>query len=131
MRIFVLGAGAIGGGIGGFLARARREVVLLARGAHADAIRTRGLRVETPDGPFTVQPEVRAAGQVRDWRADDVVILAVKTQDAGAALAELAPPPHVAIACATNGTECERLALRHVDHVYGVCVMMPASFTEP
>jgi 2-dehydropantoate 2-reductase len=131
MRSIILGAGAIGGVVGGYLARAGRDVVLVARGAHADAMREHGLRVDAPAGAFVVRPRVIAASDRVDWRAGDAVWLAVKTQDAAAAVRDLAPPPHVPIACLTNGIEAERLALRHVDHVYGVSVRMPGTHLEP
>ena len=45
MRFVVYGAGAIGGVVGGRLAEAGHEVVLIARGEHHDAIRDDGLRL--------------------------------------------------------------------------------------
>ncbi|MEY2475466.1 MAG: 2-dehydropantoate 2-reductase [Actinomycetota bacterium] len=68
-----------------------------------------------------------------DWRDGDVVVLAMKTQDTAGALAELeaVAPPGVAVVCAQNGVENERLALRLFPNVYGVCVMLPASHLEP
>ncbi|NVB79244.1 MAG: NAD(P)-binding domain-containing protein [Kofleriaceae bacterium] len=129
MRLVILGAGAIGGVVCGRLARAKRDVVLIARGAHLDAIRERGLRVESPDETFVVKPAV--TDRFTDWRTGDVVLLAVKTQDAAAALRELAAPPDVPIVCLTNGVEAERIALRHARDVYGGCVMMPATYMSP
>jgi 2-dehydropantoate 2-reductase len=131
MRLVILGAGAIGGVVGGFLARANREVLLVARGAHLVEIQTRGLRVETPDEAFVVHPPVVDARSSIDWRAGDVVLLAVKTQDAATALRELAAPAHVPIVCLTNGVEAERIALRHAREVYGAYVMMPGTYLTP
>ena len=54
MRVAVLGAGGVGAYYGGSLARAGHEVVILARGANLDALRSRGLEVRTPEGAFTV-----------------------------------------------------------------------------
>jgi 2-dehydropantoate 2-reductase len=45
MRFIVYGAGAVGGVVGALLAEAGEEVVLIARGSHAEAIRRSGLRV--------------------------------------------------------------------------------------
>ena len=45
MRILVLGAGAIGSVLGGFLAKAGHEVTLLGRPPHMEAIRKSGLRI--------------------------------------------------------------------------------------
>ena len=50
MRFIVYGAGAIGAVIGAGLQQAGYEVVLIARGAHAQALRERGLRVESHAG---------------------------------------------------------------------------------
>ena len=58
MRFTVLGAGATGGFLGACLARAGFDVTLVARGAHLEAMRSRGLRVVEPDGSeFTTHPE--------------------------------------------------------------------------
>lgn len=57
MRFAVLGAGAIGGFLGGRMARANEDVVLIARGPHLDAMRVNGLRVIEADGEFTVHPD--------------------------------------------------------------------------
>lgn len=59
MRICIFGAGAIGGFIAGFMARAGIDVSVVARGAHLAAIQAKGLTVETRDETFTVQ--VRAS----------------------------------------------------------------------
>ena len=92
-----------------------------------------GLRFQTPDDDV-VLPVTAVGGPADvDWRGDDVVVLAMKTQDTAAALAELigAAPPSVAVVCAQNGVENERLVLRRFPNVYGVCVMLPASHLEP
>jgi len=130
MRLVILGAGAIGGVIGAHLARANREVLLLARGAHLAAIRERGLAVETPTGTFVVRPPV-AESRAVDWHAGDVIVLAVKTQDAAAALRDCGAPPEIPIVCATNGVAAERIALRHARDVYGACVWLPATYPTP
>lgn len=53
MRYIIVGAGAVGGAIGGRLAEAGHDVVLVARGAQYEALRTGGLRLTTPDGSRT------------------------------------------------------------------------------
>ena len=131
MRIVILGAGAVGGVVGGLLARAGRDVVLLARGAQLEAIGAGGLRVEMPGERFTVRPAVAASAAPFAWRDGDVLAVALKTQDVAGALREVAPPPHVPIVCLTNGIEAERIALRHADVVYGGCVRMPATYLTP
>jgi 2-dehydropantoate 2-reductase len=49
MRYIVVGAGAVGGTVGGRLFQGGHDMVLVARGAHYDALRHDGLRPVTPD----------------------------------------------------------------------------------
>ena len=77
MRIAVFGAGGAGGYFGARLARAGEEVVWIARGQHLDALRTRGLRVESIDGDFTLGP-VEASDDPGQFRPVDAVLLGVK-----------------------------------------------------
>ena len=78
MRICVVGAGAIGGLLGVKLAVAGHEVALVARGAHLEAIRSRGLRLVMSDGTEHVAREVAATADIRACGAQDLVILGVK-----------------------------------------------------
>jgi 2-dehydropantoate 2-reductase len=133
MRFVILGAGGIGGVIGGRLFQNGFEVMLIARGAHGAAIQADGLRIEDPDATATVfVPTVTTPADV-DWRPDDVVVVATKSQDAEAALESLVSvaPETIAVVCATNGVEVERIALRRFKNVYGVTVMMPTAYLEP
>jgi 2-dehydropantoate 2-reductase len=140
MRYIIIGAGAIGGAIGARLFRSGHEVVLTARGAHLAAMREGGLRFATPDGTETLNVPVAAGPGELSLRADDVLILAVKTQDATGALDAWAWEPvtgggtaadSLPVLCAQNGVASERLALRRFRQVYGVCVWMPATHLEP
>ncbi|MDX6355317.1 MAG: 2-dehydropantoate 2-reductase, partial [Streptomyces sp.] len=87
MRYIIIGAGAVGGTIGGRLYDSGHDVVLVARGAHAEALRTRGLRLELPDRNLELAIPVVAGPDELDPRPDDVLLFAVKTQDTAAALA--------------------------------------------
>ena len=58
MRIVIMGAGAVGAYYGGALARNGADVVLIARGDHAEAMRLEGLRVESHWGDYVVHPKV-------------------------------------------------------------------------
>ncbi|HEY8981696.1 MAG TPA: 2-dehydropantoate 2-reductase N-terminal domain-containing protein [Streptomyces sp.] len=141
MRYIIIGAGAVGGTIGGRLAGAGREVVLVARGAHKAAIEEHGLRLHVPEGELTYPlPVVDGPEALGELRADDVLILAVKTQDTEAALAVWGPAPvagggsaaeRLPLLCAQNGVEGQRLALRRFSRVYGVCVWLPSAHVEP
>jgi 2-dehydropantoate 2-reductase len=133
MRFVVFGAGAVGGVIGGRLAEHGHDVALIARGAHYEAIRDHGLTVESPDGAVTVAVEVADHPAGLRFTGADVVILAMKSQDTGAALTALSASaaPTTPVLCAQNGVENERAALRFFANVYGVCVMLPAVHLEP
>jgi 2-dehydropantoate 2-reductase len=133
VRLVIYGAGAIGGVLGGRLRQNGADVVLIARGPHYEAIRHRGLLIETPVDQVVVEvPVVDSPAAIR-WTDDDVVVLAMKTQDVVAALAALdeAGATGIPVACAQNGVESERMALRRTPHVYGVCVMCPAAHLRP
>jgi 2-dehydropantoate 2-reductase len=133
VKYLVYGAGAVGGVLAAGLHAAGDDVVCIARGAHLDAIRSHGLRVDTPEGS-TVVP-VRAVGHPREihFTGEHVVMLAMKSQDTGAALAALAEcaPRRLVVACVQNGVDNERSALRWFANVYGVVVMAPTAHLEP
>lgn len=133
MRYVVYGAGAIGGIIGARLFEQRHDITLICRGAHLDAVRRDGLTIRTPDGSATFRVPAVATPAELGWSPGDVVFLAMKTQDTESALRDLAAvaPADVAIVCAQNGVENERLALRRFAHVYGMLVFMPGTFLEP
>lgn len=133
MRFVILGAGGIGGVIGGRLFQHGHEVVLIARGEHLSAIRARGLRLEDPDESVVLPVPAVGSPTELTFSDDDVVILATKSQDAAGALDLLraSAPPSTAVACATNGVEAERLALRRFEQVYGLNVLMPTAYLIP
>jgi 2-dehydropantoate 2-reductase len=132
-RYVVYGAGAIGGVIGARMFQSGHEVVLIARGAHFEAIRDRGLRIQSPDDDVTLSiPVVDHPAQL-DLTADDVIFLAMKSQDTIGACEALhgCAPSDITVACFQNGVENERVVLRHFARTYAVCVMSPTAHTEP
>lgn len=132
MRFVVVGAGAIGGLVGGRLAEHGHEVLLVARGAHGAAIAADGLLVRSPDREVSLRVPVVASPADVTFAADDVVLMAVKGQGTPAVLDALSDaPPDLPIVCLQNGVDNERQALRRFRRVYGVPVMCPASHLEP
>ncbi|GIJ45552.1 2-dehydropantoate 2-reductase [Virgisporangium aliadipatigenens] len=133
MRFVIYGAGAVGGVIGARLAAGGADVVLIARGAHLEALRRDGLRVESAAGSARFALPAVGAPQEIDWRPGDVVILTVKSTETAAALAALAAcaPPDVPVVCAQNGVSNERAALRMLPDIYALCVMLPAEHLSP
>jgi len=77
MRIAIFGSGGVGGYFGGRLAQASEDVTFIARGEHLRAIQTTGLRVDSLDGDFLINP-ARATDSVTEVGEVDLVILGVK-----------------------------------------------------
>ena len=132
VRVIIYGAGAVGSVIGGRLHQGGADVVLVARPAHADAIRDRGLALRTANGTEVIDVAAVTSIDQLDPTDDDVVVITAKTQDT--------PPIHAAlyewnvdvpVVCATNGVEHERQALRRFAGVYGMVVQLPAQFERP
>lgn len=89
IRVGVVGMGAIGGWIAGFLGhRLGADAVRVsayARGATRDALRTHGLRLDSGDARFVVP--VQVSDRIEDLGPQDLIVLAVK----GPSLREVAP----------------------------------------
>jgi 2-dehydropantoate 2-reductase len=133
MRFVVYGAGGVGGVVGARLAQHGHAVELIARGKHYEAIRERGLRLESPDGVEHLNLAVFDHPARITWTKDDVVFLAMKSQDTFLALEDLASvaSPDTPIVCLQNGVANERMALRRFANVYGVCVYCAAGHLAP
>ncbi len=143
-KICIVGAGAIGGLIAGWIARrlpaAEAEVSVLARGETLAALRERGLRIDeasAPDAaPIVVHP--RAEADPVALGVQDVVIVAVKAP----ALAAVAPAvaqligPRTQVVVAMNGVPwwffdgqpgpCQGLRLASVDAGDAVRAAIPS-----
>lgn len=76
MKYLIYGAGGIGGCLAAFLAQGGKDVSLIARGAHLEAIQTNGLVLETGHGTFAVP--VRASAQEQVTGKPDVIFVCVK-----------------------------------------------------
>ncbi|MBF6171963.1 ketopantoate reductase family protein [Nocardia blacklockiae] len=141
MRYIVVGAGAVGGTIGGRLAQHGADVVLVGRGRHLEALQRHGLRLVTAAGSYTLPvPAVDSPAALGELRRDDVIVCAVKSHDTAAVVEQWAGVPvagnttageTLPIVCAQNGVANERTALRLFQRVYGLCVWLPALHLEP
>lgn len=89
MKIAVVGAGAIGGYLGGWLAAAGEQVTFIARGANLDAIRSRGMHVVGEDGKEVTAKDVAVCERMSDAGAQDVVLLTVKAHQVAAVAGDL------------------------------------------
>jgi 2-dehydropantoate 2-reductase len=112
MRIAVMAAGAVGGYFGARMAAAGHDVAFIARGAHRDAIRRQGLRIESALGDLHLK-DVAVTDDPGEVGPVDVVLFAVKlwdTETAGAATRPLVGP-HTRVITLQNGVDSvERLA---------------------
>jgi 2-dehydropantoate 2-reductase len=134
MRIAVVGAGGVGGYFGGRLLQAGADVVFVARGAHLEAMRTRGLRILSPKGDVHLPP-VRAFADPHDVGPADVVLFAVKLYDTAAALAAIAPliGADTIVVPLQNGVDSVPAIERAVGHAHtggGTCYVS-AVIAEP
>jgi ketopantoate reductase/2-keto-4-pentenoate hydratase/2-oxohepta-3-ene-1,7-dioic acid hydratase in catechol pathway len=77
MRVCVVGAGAIGGLVAAKLALAGNEVTVIDLGAHLEAIRKSGLKLEWHDGKVQTA-KVKAVEKAAEAGKQDLVVLAVK-----------------------------------------------------
>jgi 2-dehydropantoate 2-reductase len=132
-RFVVYGAGAVGGVVGGRMVEHGHDVVFVARGDHGRTAATRGLRVDSPDRSVTLQVAVVDDPGRIDWTGDEVVLLAVKSQDSEGAIRRLSEcaPSSISVACLQNGVANEAAALRRFADVQAICVMCPAGHLEP
>jgi len=103
MKLCIFGAGAIGSWIGGRLAAAGVDVSLVARGAHLDAIRERGLVLVDGEGRTATRP--RATADPAQLGAQDHVLVTLKAHSVSGAVDAMAPllGPETSIVTAQNG----------------------------
>src|ERR1700694_3222400 len=90
MRVAVIGAGGVGGYFGGKLALGGTDVIFIARGSTLEALRTRGLRVDSINGDFKLD-RVEATGDASSVGAVDAVLLTVKAWQIPEALVSIKP----------------------------------------
>jgi len=125
MRVAVFGAGGVGAYFGARLAEAGADLAVIARGAHLDAIRANGLRVDSVLGDMLVEPAI-ASASTADVGPVDVVLLGVKTWQVPEAMQSLGPllGPETLVVPLQNGVVCGGfcfiVAPGHVRHIGGV-----------
>src|ERR1700730_384723 len=116
MRIAIMAAGAVGGYFGARLAAAGEDVHLIARGAHLDAIRKDGLKLDSDAGDLHL-PKVNVTDDPAAISAVDVVLFAVKLWDTERA-AELTRTPggvNTAVGTPENGID----SVERIDPIIG------------
>jgi 2-dehydropantoate 2-reductase len=134
MRIAVMGTGGVGGYFGARLAQAGHDVAFVARGRQLDAIRARGLRVESPLGDMHL-PDVAVSDDPAELGMADLVLFAVKLWDTEQA-AELVKPvlgPRSAVVSFQNSVVKDDILRRTIgaEHVLGGVCYIAATIAEP
>ncbi len=134
MRIAIVGSGGVGGYFGGRLAAAGADICFLARGAHLEAMRTRGLRIDSPKGDVHL-PRVRAESDPSVIGPVDVVFFTVKLYDTEGALALLPPliGPDTVVIGFQNGVETVGVLTRAIgqSHTAGGVSYVSAVIADP
>ncbi len=90
MRIVVVGTGGVGGYFGARLAQAGSDVGFVARGAHLEAIRSKGLQVESPLGHMTLR-DVKISDHAADFGPADLILFGVKLWSTEEAAEQIRP----------------------------------------
>jgi 2-dehydropantoate 2-reductase len=103
MKICIFGAGAIGGLLGARLELAGEDVTLIARGAHLQAMRERGLRLRSGGEEHSARPH--CTDDPREAGAQDYVIVTLKSHSAPRVVDAMQPllGPDTAVVTAVNG----------------------------
>lgn len=131
-RFIIYGAGAIGGTVGGHLALSGHDVALLARGAHAAAMKEHGLRFVTPAGVHTLRLPIFTHPREAALQPDDCVFLCMKGQHSEDALRDLKTAiDDIPVFCFQNGVRNEEIARRYFARVYGVMVRVGGGHLKP
>ncbi len=115
--------------MGGYLALASNDIILISRPGHVDAINKHGLKFVTPIGTHTLHlPAVTGPDQIK-FGADDVVLLCVKSQDTDEAIRALrAVTEDVPVFCLQNGVQNEEIAARYFPKIYGARISVGGIF---
>jgi len=134
MKIAVMGAGGIGGYVGGRLAQAGQDVHLIARGQHLAELQRNGLRVVSDDGGFEVA-DIHVTDDPAQIGKVDIVLFTVKLADTGTAAAALGPMlgADTRIVTVQNGIDSKTMIGAHVgpDRVSAGVIYMAAYVKQP
>ena len=134
MRIAVMGTGGVGGYFGARLARAGHEVAFVARGRQLEALRARGLRVESPLGDIHL-PDVAVTDKPAEIGPVDLVLFTVKLWDTREAAEAIEPllGSQAAVVSFQNGVVKDDILQQAVgaEHVIGGLTYIAATIAEP
>jgi 2-dehydropantoate 2-reductase len=134
MRIAVMGTGGVGGYFGARLARGGHDVAFVARGGQLEALRTGGLRVESPLGDLHL-PDVTATDDPATLEPVDLVLFSVKLWDTEDAAERIRPllGEETAVVSFQNGVVKDDILRRVLGprHVLGGVCYIAATIDRP
>lgn len=134
MKIMIMGSGGVGAYYGGLLAKQGNDVTFIARGAHLEALRTKGLQVKSVHGDFAIVPaqatdDPAKVGQV------DLILFCVKTYATDEAVEAIRPAigPQTTVISLQNGVDAiERIGkVVGVEHVLGGVTQISSAIESP
>ena len=134
MKLVVVGAGGVGGYFGGKLQRRGTAVTFVARGAHLEALRRRGLTIRSAnEGEWSVP--VTAVEHLEGRPTADAVLLCVKSFDTEQAVEAIRPVvgPDTAVVSLQNGVDNEDTldAILGPGHAMGGVAQVFAAIDRP
>ena len=130
MKIAIIGAGAIGSVVAGYLTKASVDVVLIGRKDQVDAINKNGLKLAGARGNETIR--VKALTKLD--KEYDLVIFTVKTQDLEEAYAHNSEFLENCLVLSTqNGVQGDNILSSHFlpERMYSSIVMFGATYIKP
>jgi 2-dehydropantoate 2-reductase len=131
MRFVVYGAGAVGGVLGGHLARDKHDVLLICREEHARAIREQdGLRMKSATGEYVAPLRASHVARADHFDRDTCILFVPKSNDTSACVEELAgcAPADTPLVCFQNGIDNEKVIAEKFVDIYGGVCWMTCSF---
>ncbi len=135
MKIMIVGAGGVGGYLGArFIRAGENDVSLIARGAHLEAIRQRGLHIIDQQEEYTVHP-AHALEDPASLGIQDLILLTLKATDLEAGLESIRSnvSEQTVILPLLNGVEYRPRILKHypqADALEG-CIYILSNIVEP
>jgi 2-dehydropantoate 2-reductase len=134
MRFVVYGAGAVGGVLGGHLARDKHDVLLICREEHARVIREQdGLRMKSATGEYVAPLRASPVAKASDFDTDTCILFVPKSNDTPSCVEELAgcAPVDTPLVSFQNGIANEKTIAEMFTDVYGGVCWMTCSFLHP
>ena len=128
VKVAVIGTGGVGGYFGGLLAQAGHDVTFIARGAHLQAIKANGLKIESQlDGTFTVPGN--ATDNTTALEPQDLVLFTVKMCHNSDAVGHLPPliGPETVVLTLQNGIDNGEILAETIDEAH---VMIGSAYME-